>query len=99
LPTPAAKKRKQVSKNKPKRIGLYFCGEPPRPGIYHTSVPLLNGKGGSFSFWNGDKWMRYKNWGEMHNRKEEVVWYGEGKTRKQPIKRPDEYQFENSVGL
>jgi len=66
----------------------YFRGTPRRLGLYHYSSLGCAPMGGAVGRWNGKTWEALPGWGDFTSRGE-VVWYGGGKTRRQPINEPN----------
>ena len=79
---------KKLQSKEPEEV-VYFEGFPSRRGIYHVSIPSLKGCGGALGVYDGTVWKKFNNWGDMTNRGENILWYGEGEDRRQPITDPD----------
>jgi hypothetical protein len=63
----------------------YHRGNPRRPGYYYYSSLSCAPTGGAIGKWNGKTWESLTGWGDYTNRGEEIVWYGEGKSRRDPM--------------
>jgi len=57
---------------------------PSRPGVYRTSREDILVLGSAYSYWNGERWENFKNWGAYHGTVG-FVWRGLNHERRIPL--------------
>lgn len=68
-----------------KRKNWHHSSESPKKiGVYKTATMSTYHYGYGYSYWNGDDWGDFLNWGGSHG-KTEFLWSGNGAKRNLPI--------------